>query len=59
MRDYPYPIWLDYDGSSTEQLPVERGNVSVIDIEQGKITNIEFIAEESILTKRLFSRCGK
>lgn len=59
MRDYPYPIWLDYDGSSTEQLPVEEGNVSVIDIEQGKITNIEFIAEESILTKRLISRCGK
>ena len=59
MRDYPYPIWLDYVGASTEQLPVEEGNVSVIDIEQGKITNIEFIAEEPILTKRLISRCGK
>ncbi|WP_193165842.1 hypothetical protein [Microbulbifer hainanensis] len=59
MRDYPYPIWLDYDGASTKQLPVKEGNVSVIDIEQGKITNMEFISEESILTKRLISRCGK
>ena len=37
MRDYPYPIWLDYDGASTERLPIEEANVSVIDIERGKL----------------------
>ncbi|WP_158678975.1 hypothetical protein [Pseudoalteromonas sp. T1lg75] len=59
LRDYPYPIWLDYDGASTERLPVKEGSVSVIDIEQGGITKIEFIAEESILTERLSRHCGQ
>lgn len=59
MRDYPYTIWLDYDGASTERLPAKEANVSLLDIKQGKIANIEFIDEESMLTKRLSRLCGE
>ena len=59
MRDYHYPVWLDYDGEITEQLPVVEENVSVIDIDQGKVTNITYITDISLLTKRLSKVCGK
>lgn len=57
MRDYAYPVWLDYDGESTERLPRGEAGVSLMDIEQGKVTRIEFINEASRLTERLKSRC--
>lgn len=58
LREYPYPIWLDYEGASTGRLPASEASVTVIDVVQGKITGIDFIAEESILTKRLIGHCG-
>lgn len=58
MRDYPYPIWLDYDGASSEQLPAKDNMVSVISVEQQKITNIQFAADEAALTNQLVPLCG-
>ena len=59
MREYPYPMWLDYDGAGTDRLPAKDRSVTVMDIEQGQFTSIEYIAEESALTQRLSSHCLK
>lgn len=58
MRDYPYTIWLDHDGESTERLPAKEASVSLLDIEQGKISAVEFVDEEARLTERLNPLCA-
>lgn len=59
MRKYPYPIWLDKEGTSTQALPVKEDSVSLISLEQHKISDIQFVEDEASLTKQLVSLCGE
>lgn len=43
MRDYPFRLYLDYDGSQTERLPVETGKVTLLFLEDRNIKAIRYL----------------
>ncbi len=59
MRDYDYPIWLDYSGLATEQLPVREDMVTLIQVSAGAIRSLEFISDSQTLQDKLLPECGE
>lgn len=57
MRDYVYPVWLDYDGQATDNLPVQADQVSMIDVEDGRLTSIGYAFTEEGLSKSVSRFC--
>lgn len=51
MRGYPYLIWLDKDGSQTQNWPRKKGTVSLLKIESNKLIEHQFYTD----SKALFS----
>ena len=58
MRQYPYPIWLDYDGLATAGLPVKDDVVTVLHVKNGTIGAVEFVPDTQGLVSRLKPLCG-
>lgn len=58
MRDYDYPIWLDYSGLATDPLPTHENEVTYIQLDGTAIRTIEFIADAKVLHNRLVAQCG-
>ena len=58
MRDYDYPIWLDYSGLATDPLPTHDNEVTYIQLDGTAIRAIEYIADAKILHARLEPQCG-
>lgn len=59
MRDYPYPIWLDYEGDTADMLPAKEDTVTVINIAEQRIAEIQFVAEADSLAQTLLGLCGE
>jgi hypothetical protein len=53
MRQRPYRIVLDRDGSSTRDLPREKGHVTVVALDRLRITRIEQVASADALRATL------
>ena len=58
LREYEYPIWLDYNGLATQQLPTHEDQVTYVQVYGGTIRAIEFIEDPKILLSRLLPQCG-
>jgi hypothetical protein len=58
MRDYGYPVWLDYNGLATGQLPVREEAVTLISVQAGAIRGLEFITDSHTLAEKLLPECG-
>ena len=58
MQDYAYPVWLDREGDTAQGLPTQEGQVSLIKIEQGTMTQVDYYDNVATLTKRLIEECG-
>src|SRR3989339_1708494 len=46
MREYPFRLFLDDDGSQTERIPVEPGKVTLLYLEDRTIKAIRHLAEK-------------
>lgn len=57
MQSYPYPVWLDYDGAATQNLPVQQKQLSLIDIEDGRMVAIGYAHTEVALINALARYC--
>lgn len=58
MRKYAYPIWLDYTGVATDQLPAEEGAVTYVHLKGAAVQSIDFVDEAETLRARLQPQCG-
>ncbi len=58
MRKYPYPVWLDRNGSASKDLPSQSGAVGLIDIENSAISAATFFKDAKALSSRLTQICG-
>lgn len=46
MREYPYPVLLERDGSQTADWPQQAEHLTVIDVVDGRIAQLGFAANE-------------
>lgn len=46
MREYPYPIYLVRDEGSVSFIPRRKGHVTVMYLQEGKITGISYVSRE-------------
>jgi hypothetical protein len=53
MRNFVHPILLSYDESFNVTLPYRSGNVTVLRLDEGTITKIEYAEDEAGLEKLL------
>lgn len=53
MRNFAHPILLSYDEPFNATLPYRSGNLTVLRLDGGKITKIEFVEDEAGLEKAL------
>jgi hypothetical protein len=53
MRDYSYPVLLGRDPEDTAALPRRPGEVTLIRVETGEITDLGYVAQAEVLTARL------
>lgn len=58
LRDYAYPIWLDWEGDATAALPVRDDQVTVLSLDGQVITSTEFVEDSETLSQRLIDLCG-
>lgn len=58
MRGYGFPIWLDYDGEATEALPVQEDYISIVHVNNGAITRIEFVQGMESVMNAIVPLCG-
>ena len=58
MREYAYPVWLDYNGLATGALPVKDDMVTVLQVEKGAIRSLEYETDVNGLLARLRPVCG-
>ena len=58
MRDYGFPIWLDYEGDATGALPVKDEFISMISIQNGAITDIDFVVGSDAVLNAIGPLCG-
>jgi len=58
LRDYGYPVWLDYNGLATAALPVKDDEVTVLQLDKGAITAVEYDTDAKMLVQRLAPQCG-
>ncbi len=58
MRGYGFPVWLDYEGEATEALPVKEGHVSMVSVEDGAITSIDYVQGMESVMNQLVPLCG-
>lgn len=59
MQSYPYPVWLDYDGTATQNLPVQKDQVSLIEVEDGRLESIGYAHTEAGVIKALEQYCKR
>ena len=57
MQSYPYPVWLDYDGVATKNIPVQQKQVSMIEVEDGRLVAIGYAQTEIALNTSLARYC--
>lgn len=57
MRKYPYPIWLDREGDVSESLPVQDGQVTVIEVQNQTIESVKFAGDAKTLTDQIQTIC--
>lgn len=57
MQSYPYPVWLDYDGVATKNIPVQQKQISMIDVEDGRLVAIGYAQTEIALNTSLARYC--
>lgn len=57
MQSYPYPVWLDYDGIATKNIPVQPKQVSLIDAEDGRLVAIGYAHTDVALHTALALYC--
>lgn len=57
MQSYPYPVWLDYDGVATKNIPVQQKQVSMIDVEDGRLVAMGYAQTEVALHTSLARYC--
>jgi hypothetical protein len=53
MRDRPYTLLLDRDGSFTARFPSEPERVTILRVEQGEIREIRHVAEPAEIASLL------
>jgi hypothetical protein len=53
MRNFNHPILLSYDEPFNASLPYRSGSVTVLRLDEGKITEIEYAEDEAGLEKLL------
>lgn len=58
MRDYDYPVWLDYSGLATEALPAHEDEVTLIRLKAGAIQSMDFVTDSQTLKTQLLGQCG-
>ena len=58
MRDYGFPVWLDYEGDATGALPVKDEFISMISINNGAITDIDFVIGGDAVLSVIGPLCG-
>lgn len=58
MRGYGFPVWLDYEGEATEALPVKKEFISVIRVEDGTISNIDYVQGMESVMNVIVPLCG-
>ncbi|PIE40767.1 MAG: hypothetical protein CSA49_06770 [Gammaproteobacteria bacterium] len=58
MRDYGFPIWLDYTGDATGGLPVKEAHISLIGIQAGAITTIKYVQGVEPVADAVVPLCG-
>lgn len=59
MQSYTYPVWLDYDGTATENLPVLEDQVSLITVEDGRMVSIGYVRTDEGISNALLNYCVK
>lgn len=58
MRDYPYPVWLDWGGEASLGLPVREDQVTVLSLDRQSIVRADYFANTAELSGFLISLCG-
>ncbi len=58
MRKAPYPIWLDRDGSISDNLPSKDDSVSMIQLNNAAIADTQFYKAAEPLQEKLAGLCG-
>jgi hypothetical protein len=53
MRDRPYRMLLDRDGRATADFPSREGEVTVLRLDDGRITGVEYVATAAALRAAL------
>lgn len=59
MQSYTYPVWLDYDGTATENLPVLEDQVSLISVEDARMVSIGYAHTDAGIANALQEYCVK
>ncbi len=59
MQNYNYPVWLDYDGAATRNIPVLEDQVSLISVEDGRMTSISYAHGAAGIAKAISDYCEK
>ena len=59
MQSYTYPVWLDYDGSATQNIPVLEDQVSLITVEDGRMVSIGYAHTDEGISNALVKYCVK
>lgn len=58
MRDYPYPVWLDWGGEASLGLPVREDQVTVLSLDRQSIVRADYYESTSDLSRFLTTLCG-
>ncbi|MBM6552128.1 hypothetical protein [Marinomonas ostreistagni] len=58
MQEQPYPIWLDRDGTVSQQIPTQAGQVTLLSVDQGRIEQVDYYGSVAELSEPLKQACG-
>jgi hypothetical protein len=58
MRGYGFPVWLDYSGEATVSLPVKEDQVSIVSVDHGVITRVDYAQGLESILNAVIPLCG-